>query len=85
MAKQTKPDAKFMPIGWLRALIAICGLLAVAEFIVPRYAYFPLEAMPLFFAIFGFLAFGALIAGSWLLGKIVTRAVDYYDTPEGDA
>ncbi|MBT7280350.1 MAG: hypothetical protein HN835_06510, partial [Rhodobiaceae bacterium] len=51
MAKQTKPDAKFMPIGWLRALIAVCVLLAVAEFIVPRYAYFALEAMPLFFAI----------------------------------
>ena len=85
MAKQKTTQAFFLPVSWLRALLGVCAVLAVAEFILHRHAYFALEAAPLFFAIFGFLAFGLIIAGSWGVAKFVTRPADYYDTPEGDA
>ena len=85
MAKQKTPQTALVSVSWLSALLGVCAVLAIAEFILHRHAYFALEATPLFFAIFGFLAFGLIIAGSWRVAKFVTRPVDYYDTPEGAA
>mgnify|MGYP000043852935 FL=1 len=85
MAKSKNPKSKLTPALGLRLLAAVAGLLVLAEILVHRHAYFALEAMPLFFAGFGFLGFLAIILGSRLVAKLATRPVDYYDTPEGDA
>jgi glucan phosphoethanolaminetransferase (alkaline phosphatase superfamily) len=76
---------KFTSANGLRLLLALAAFLLLAEVFVHRHAYFALEALPLFFAAFGFLAFLVLIAVSWLVAKWVTRSADYYDTPKGDA
>ncbi len=63
----------------MRGLIALCVLLALADFVIHRHAYFVLEATPLFFAIMG-AASMALVAGlSVLLRRLVIRPEDYYD------
>ena len=62
----------------MRALLSLCALLLVAEAIIHRHAYFALEATPLFFALFGILATGLVVAISFALGKLMSRAPDYY-------
>ena len=62
----------------MRALLSLCALLLAAEAIIHRHAYFTLEATPLFFALFGILATGLVVAISFALGKLMARAPDYY-------
>jgi hypothetical protein len=62
----------------MRALLGLCALLLAAEAIIHRHAYFALEATPLFFALFGILATGLVVAISFALGKLMARAPDYY-------
>ncbi|MBL6641846.1 MAG: hypothetical protein ISQ24_00200 [PS1 clade bacterium] len=62
----------------MRALLSLCALLLVAEAIIHRHAYFALEATPFFFALFGILATGLVVAISFALGKLMARAPDYY-------
>ena len=62
----------------MRALPTLCALLLVGEIIIHRHAYFALEATPLFFALFGILATGLVVAISFALGKLMARAPDYY-------
>jgi hypothetical protein len=59
-------------------LLGLCALLLAAEAIIHRHAYFALEATPLFFALFGILATGLVVAISFALGKLMARAPDYY-------
>jgi hypothetical protein len=62
----------------MRVLLSLCVLLLAAEAIIHRHAYFALEATPLFFALFGILATGLLVAISFALSKLMARAPDYY-------
>ena len=62
----------------MRALLSLCALLLAAEAIIHRHTYFALEATPLFFALFGVLATGLVVAISFALGKLMARAPDYY-------
>lgn len=62
-----------------RALIALCAVLAIGDFIIHRHAYFALEALPLFFVAYGLIALGLALGGARLLAALVTRAPDYYD------
>lgn len=66
----------------MRALIALCAVLAVGEFIIHRHAYFAPEATPLFFVGLGLAALIAMMGGAKLLHRLVSRPSDYYQ--EGD-
>lgn len=63
----------------LRALIGLCALLAGADFIIHRHAYFNVEATPLFFALMGAGSMGLVALISLVLRKAVTRPEDYYE------
>ena len=59
-----KPEISNAGRRFIRALLVICAGLLVAEFIIHRHAYFALEATPLFFALFGFVALFALLSAA---------------------
>jgi hypothetical protein len=63
----------------LRGLIGLCALLAAADFIIHRHAYFNVEATPLFFALMGAGSMGLVALISLILRKAVTRPEDYYE------
>ena len=67
---------------FLRVFYAICAILLVMDFVVHRHTIFKWEELPGFYAIFGFVAFVALVEGSKLLRKLVKRKEDYYDVDE---
>jgi hypothetical protein len=67
---------------FLRVFYVICAILLVMDFVVHRHTIFKWEEMPGFYAIFGFVAFVALVEGSKLLRKLVKRKEDYYDVDE---
>ena len=66
----------------LRVFYVICAILLVMDFIVHRHTIFKWEELPGFYALFGFVAFVALVEGSKLLRKLVMRKEDYYDVDE---
>lgn len=67
---------------FLRVFYVICAILLVMDFVVHRHTIFKWEEIPGFYAIFGFVAFVALVEGSKLLRKLVKRKEDYYDVDE---
>ena len=67
---------------FLRVFYVICAILFVMDFVVHRHTIYELEELPGFYAIFGFVAFVALVEGSKLLRKLVMRKEDYYDVDE---
>lgn len=60
-------------------LIAICAGLFIADFSMDRHAHFETEAIPGFYAIFGFIAYTAIVGAGWLWRRVVLRRQDYYD------
>lgn len=70
----------------LMAVLAGAGALLVAiEVVFMRRAYASLDAIPGFFAVFGFVAFGFAVLSGWPLGRLLRRPEDYYDTSSGEA
>ena len=67
---------------FLRGFYAVCGLLFVLDFIIHRHASRDWEALPGFYAIYGFVAFVMLVLVAKLLRKLVMRREDYYDVDE---
>ena len=67
-----------------RALIALCGVLLLGEFIIHRHAYFAFEAVPLFFVLLGLACLALMLVGTRLLYLLVSRSSDYYEE-DGDA
>ncbi|MDI6889589.1 MAG: hypothetical protein QMC83_01420 [Thermodesulfovibrionales bacterium] len=66
--------------GLFRFFYALLLVLLVIEFFIYKHTYFPWEEWPGFYAVFGFLAFVALIfAAKYILRPIVKRKEDYYD------
>ena len=65
----------------LYALYASCLLLVIVDFVYHRHGHFDFEKFPLFFAIYGFLAFVFVVFVGAGLRLIVSRPEDYY----GDA
>lgn len=61
------------------AMIAVGAILIVLEFIVHRHGEVPAEDLPLFPAIYGFIAFVIIVFIGIGLRKIVMRDEDYYD------
>jgi hypothetical protein len=84
-------DALF---GWTRAagagrrvmwaLLAVGLLLVASDFVFLRRGYFPLETIPGFHALFGFLAFSAAVLCGWPLGRWLRRPEAFYDRPSED-
>ena len=66
----------------LRGFYILCAILFLLDFVVHRHTTIGLEEFPGFYALFGFIAFVALVEGSKLLRKLVMRKEDYYDVDE---
>lgn len=61
------------------ALLAVAGLLIVADFLYQHHAYFEIEKIPAFYALFGFAAFIVIVFVGKALRTIIMRPEDYYD------
>jgi prolipoprotein diacylglyceryltransferase len=61
------------------ALLAICAVLTVSEFLYEHHPHFDIEKIPEFFEIFGFLAFMFIVFSGRLLRTLVMRDEDYYE------
>lgn len=64
-------------------LWAICVVFVLLEFTIKRKAYFPIEKIPFFFAILGFVACAVSILVAKALGNVLKVPEDYYE-PEED-
>ncbi len=62
----------------LLGLGAICLALAIADLLRDGHGMFEVERSPLFFAVFGFVTYAALIFLSRVLRRLVMRPEDYY-------
>ncbi|MDH3666320.1 MAG: hypothetical protein OEN23_05260 [Paracoccaceae bacterium] len=62
-----------------QVLYALCTVSVIAEIFVKRYVDHPWEALPGFYAIYGFIACVALVLLATELRKVVMRGEDYYD------
>ena len=66
-------------------LYVICGLLVAADFVVHRHTEMPLEKIPAYYAIYGFVALVGVVLLAKGLRKIVGRDERYYDKGNDDA
>jgi len=60
-------------------LLAACVFLAMLEFIINRHSDTNIEAVFLFYGLVGIVSVLIITLGASLLGKLVSRAGDYYD------
>ena len=67
---------------FLMVFYVICAVLFVLDFVIHRHTMHRLEELPGFYALYGFVAFVALVVGSKLLRKLVMRKEDYYDVDD---
>ena len=65
--------------GLLILLYGVCGLLLIADFVVHRHVEHPLEGLPGFYAVYGFVGCVSLVLAAKELRKWVKRREDYYD------
>ena len=64
----------------LRVLYAVCALLIVIDFFIPKHGHVFFENVPQFFAAYGLVAYITIVfAGKYILRKIVKRKEEYYD------
>ncbi len=75
------PKSHVTEFGWKASKIVagLCLALTVLELFIHRHAYSDAEAFPLFYGIFGFLAFLIVVIGGILLREAIMRPEDYYD------
>ena len=66
-------------------LYVVCGLLVVADFLVHRHTMMPLEKLPAFYTVYGFVALVMVVLLAKLLRKLVGRGENYYDKDGDDA
>ena len=74
-------DAALKRIGhnFVRVLLGIAVLLVVLEFIIHRHGEIALEDIPLFPALYGFVAFVFIVYAGRGLRLLIMRREDYYD------
>ena len=97
-SKNSKEDVK--PFGsimfsWLEyknsppliigALVVICIILGLSDFIYHRHGHFDIEEFPAFFAIYGFIMFSFIIFGATVLRFFTKRKEDYYGSKAVDS
>lgn len=61
-------------------LYIICTLLLIADFIINRHASHPLETIPGFYPLYGFIGCVLLVIIAKWLRKLIKRSEDYYTT-----
>lgn len=61
------------------SVYAVCGFLFVIDVFVPKHGPFEVEHLFGFHAIFGFVAYAALVVAAEALRALVKRPEDYYD------
>ena len=59
-------------------IYVVCALLVIIDLVVDRYIYLPVEEMPAFYAIYGFVALVAVVLLAKTLRRFVGRNEDYY-------
>jgi hypothetical protein len=79
-------DKKYYPLGDPKnirrvriTLYVLCAIALVADFFVKRYVDHPWEALPGFYAIYGFVACVVLVLVAKEMRKVIMRGEDYYD------
>lgn len=74
-------DAALKRLGhnFVRVLLGIAVLLVVLEFIIHRHGEIALEDIPLFPALYGFVAFVFIVYAGRGLRLLIMRREDYYD------
>lgn len=65
-------------------LYVICALLVLADLVVDRYTYLPVEEMPAFYAFYGFAALVGVVAMAKILRSWVGRREGYYEEERDD-
>lgn len=60
------------------ALYWVCAGLLLADFVVHRHVEHPVEGVPAFYVLYGFLALMSAVAGAKALRRLVKRDEDYY-------
>lgn len=71
-----KPDNKRK----LRIVLYVaCALLVVADFLVHRHVAMPAERLPVFYALYGFVALVTVVMAAKGLRRLVKRDENYYD------
>ena len=63
----------------LVALVVLCALLALSEFLFHKHTQFSFEELFAFHGVFGFLAYLAIVNAAKLLRLWVKRPEDYYN------
>ena len=67
-------------IRWLWILlIGACAASVIAGFFVHMHPYFDFDGTPVFYAVYGFVAFSFIVLIGQHLRKIIMRDEDYYD------
>lgn len=61
------------------AVYGVCGLLLALDVFVSKHGPFEIEHLFGFYAIFGFVAYVALVLAAEVLRALVMRPEDYYD------
>lgn len=59
--------------------------LAVADFFVHRHEYIHIAEFKMFYALYGFIAFGGVVLSGWPLRKLLGRPENYYEPEEGES
>ena len=62
-----------------RTLVALCLVLLAGELFYEHHAYFDIDGVPGFYAVFGFLAFVFIVYAGKGLRRLIMRNEDYYD------
>ena len=66
----------------VRGLYFVCILLVMLDFILHRHTIHAWEHVPVFYALFGFIACVAIVVTAAQLRKVLKRKEDYYDVDE---
>lgn len=69
----------------LYVLAAICGALALADFLSGRHGYYAIENIPVFYGLFGFVIYVTVIFTAKALRRLILRPEDYYGRHAIDA
>lgn len=62
-----------------RTLIGVCAALLLAQLFYAPHAYFEVDGLPGFYAVFGFIAFVFIVYAGKGLRRLIMRDEDYYD------
>ncbi len=69
----------------LVVLGAICLALAAGDVLRSRHGTFAVEHQPIFYCVFGFVVYAALIFAAKALRRLILRPEDYYGSAAADA